>query len=209
MFFIKFFFSISLIISITLLFKCIAISAETPQEQVRQTIEGVIDILKDESLKKPNKTEERRIKLRNTVGERFDYDEMAKRSLGIQWQKITPKERKEFIALFGELLERSYINKIESYTDEKILYMDASVEEEYSVVRTKIITKRNLEIPIDYKLMKAGKQWKVYDVVIEGVSLVSNYRSQFSRIIRSHSYSELVKRLKAKKEEIIYEEKAK
>lgn len=209
MFLIKLFFFMLLTISLLLSFKSLVIAAGKPIEQVKETIESVLDILKDERLKKPNKTEERRSKLRNAVGARFDYEEMAKRSLALHWQKITPKERKEFTELFGELLEKSYINKIESYTDEKILYTDETIDLDYSVVKTKIITKRNLEIPIDYKLMKSGTQWKVYDVVIEGVSLIGNYRTQFGKIIRSHSYAELVKRLKSKKEEILFEEKAK
>lgn len=200
---------LSILISLLLFFGGVAKASDGPMDQVRQTIENVIDILKDERLKKPAKIEERRTKLRNVVGERFDYEEMAKRSLALQWHKITPQERKEFTVLFGELLERSYINKIESYTDEKILYTDETIDSDYSLVKTKIITKRNVEIPLDYRLMRTGKQWKVYDVVIEGVSLVSNYRTQFGKIIRSHSYAELVKRLKSKKEEIIFEEKAK
>ena len=195
--------------SIFLFFNVLPGNAKEPTDQVKNTIDKVISILNDKELKKPNKTEERRSKLRKAVGERFDYEEMAKRSLALHWQKLNPKERKEFTELFGELLERSYINKIESYSDEKILYIDESIEPDYSIVKTKIVTKRNVEIPLDYRLMRVSNQWKVYDVVIEGVSLVSNYRTQFSRIIRSHSYAELVKRLKTKKEEIIFEEKAK
>jgi phospholipid transport system substrate-binding protein len=197
--------------SVFLLFNVLSGDAKepTPTEQVKNTIDKVISILNDKELKKPNKTEERRSNLRKAVGERFDYEEMAKRSLALHWHKLSPKERKEFTELFGELLERAYINKIESYSDEKILYTGEFVEPDYSLVKTKIITKRNVEIPLDYRLMRVGNQWKVYDVVIEGVSLVSNYRTQFSKIIRSHSYAELVRRLKIKKEEIIFEEKAK
>ncbi len=197
-----------LLCAVFILFSRVPASAGEPLEQVRQTIDRVITILNDKELKKPNKTEERRSKLRKVTDERFDYEEMAKRSLALHWQKITPQERKEFTSLFSELLERSYINKIESYSDEKVLYTDETIESNYSVVKTKVITKRNIEVPIDYKLMKAGSQWKAYDIVIEGVSLVNNYRSQFGKIIRTHSYAELVKRLKAKKEEIVFEEKA-
>lgn len=198
-----------LLCAVILLFNAVPGSAGEPLDQVRQTIDRVINILNDEELKKPNRTEERRSKLRKAVEERFAYEEMAKRSLALHWHRITPKERKEFTSLFGKLLERSYINKIESYSDEKILYTEETIESNYSVVKTKIITKRNIEIPLDYKLMKVDNQWKAYDIVIEGVSLVSNYRSQFDRIIRANSYAELVKRLNIKKEEIIFEEKAK
>ncbi len=179
-----------------------------PTELVKQTVDKVIEILKDKELKKPHKTEERRVALRKAIDERFDYEEMAKRSLGIHWAKRTPQERKEFVSLFTGLIERSYINKIERYSDETILYISESIDLDYSVVRTKIITKRNIEVPIDYRLHKSANQWKVYDISIEGVSLVSNYRNQFNRIIRTHSYDELVKRLKTKKDEILFEEKA-
>lgn len=180
-----------------------------PTDQLKETIDKVIEILKNKELKKPNRTEERRAFLRKVTDERFDYEEMAKRALSIHWAKRSLQERKEFVSLFKELLERSYINKIESYSDEVILYASETVESDFSVVKTKIVTKRNIEIPIDYKLYKTKAQWKIYDVSIEGVSLVSNYRNQFNKIIRAHSYEELVKRLKAKKEEILFEEKAK
>lgn len=185
------------------------VNAAEPTEQVKQTIDKVIDILNNKELKKPNKSDERRSLLRKATEVSFDYEEMAKRSLAIHWHKRTPQEKKEFTSLFSELLERSYINKIESYSDEKILYTDESVESYYSVVKTRIITKRNVEVPVDYRLLKTGNEWKVYDIVIEGVSLVSNYRSQFNKIIRKDSYKELVKKLKTKKEEITFEEKAK
>lgn len=180
-----------------------------PTDQLKETIDKVIEILKNKELKSPNKTEERRALLRKVTDERFDYEEMAKRALSIHWAKRSLQEKREFVSLFKELLERSYINKIESYSDEIILYISETVESDFSVVKTKIVTKRNIEIPIDYKLYKTKAQWKIYDLSIEGVSLVSNYRNQFNKIIRAHSYEELVKRLRTKKEEILFEEKAK
>ncbi len=190
-------------------FNIISAFAGEPTDQVKQTIDKVIDILKNKELKKPNKTEERRSLLRKATDERFNYEEMAKRALSVHWAKRTPQERIEFVSLFKDLLERSYINKIESYSDETILYTHESIESDYSVVKTKIITKRNIEVPIDYKLLKIANQWKVYDISIEGVSLVSNYRNQFNKIIRTNSYDDLVKKLKTKKEEILFDEKAK
>ena len=183
--------------------------AGEPTSQVKNTVDRVIDILKNKDLMRPEKKEQRRAAMRRIVGERFDFDEMSKRTLALHWQKRTQAERREFVSLFSDLLERSYVNKVESYTDEKTLYVDESIEGEYSVVKSKIITKRNVEVPIDYKLLKEGGEWKVYDVVIEGVSLVNNYRTQFNKIIRSQSYEELVKRLKNKQEQALFEEKAK
>jgi phospholipid transport system substrate-binding protein len=179
----------------------ITVHAGEPVTLIKQTIDDVIDILKNEELKKPDKIADRRAELRRVIGERFDYEEMAQRSLALHWKKRTPGERKEFIPLFSDLLERSYVNKIESYTDEQILYTDENIDNGYAVVKTKIITKRNVEVPIEYRLSKKNEQWRVYDVVIEGVSLINNYRNQFNKIIRQDSYQGLVQRMKNKKEE--------
>jgi phospholipid transport system substrate-binding protein len=169
----------------------------------------VLDILRNRELKSQEKTKERRALIRKTISERFDFEEMANRSLALHWKKRTPEERKEFVLLFTDLLERSYIKKIESYTDEKILYVSEKIDSEYAEVDTKIITKRNVEIPIEYRLLKKDGNWKVYDVIIEGVSMVNNYKTQFNKIIRTDSYEELVKRMKNKQEEELLEEKAK
>ncbi|HWR89150.1 MAG TPA: ABC transporter substrate-binding protein [Dissulfurispiraceae bacterium] len=183
--------------------------AGEPTNQVKATVDKVIDILKNKELKKPSKTEERRAQLRRAVAERFDFEEMSKRTLAIHWQKRTAEERKEFVSLFSDLLDRSYVNKIESYTDEKVNYTQENIEGEYALVKTVIVTKKNIEVPIDYKLIRKSTQWKAYDVVIEGVSLVNNYRGQFNKVIRSQSYEELVTRLRNKQEKALFEEKAK
>lgn len=132
---------------------------------------------------------------------------MAKRSLALFWKQRTPEEKKGFVSLYSDLLERSYIKKIENYSDEKIIYTDEKIDDGYAIVKTKIITKRNVEIPIEYKLLKKNNKWDVYDVVIEGVSLVNNYRNQFSKIIRTSSYEELVKRMQNKQDEELFGEK--
>jgi len=180
--------------------------AGVPTDQMRQTIDSVLDILRNKELKNPGKTKERRAAIRKVIGNRFDFEEMAKRSLALHWRKRSPGEKKEFVALFADLLERSYINKIESYEDEPIFYTSETIDGDYAVVKTKIITKRNIEIPIDYRLLKENGKWEVYDVVVEGVSLVNNYRNQFNKIIRTRSYKELVKRMKSKQEEERYVE---
>ena len=180
--------------------------ADAPTQQIKQTVDKVIEILKDKELKKPEKTKERRAAIRKTIDERFDFDEMATRSLAVHWRSRTADEKKEFLPLFTDLLERSYIKKIESYTDEEILYIVERINGEYSEVDTKIVTKRRVEIPIKYKLMKKNTKWEVYDVVIEGVSLVNNYRTQFNKIIRTESYEALVKRMKDKQAEELFGE---
>jgi len=194
----------SFILSLSLL---VTAYAGVPTDQMKQTIDKVIDILNNKELKKPGKVKERRTAIRKAVGEKFDFEEMAKRSLALYWKQRTPEEKKEFVSLYSDLLERSYIKKIENYSDEKIIYTDEKIDDGYAIVKTKIITKRNVEIPIEYKLLKKNNKWDVYDVVIEGVSLVNNYRNQFSKIIRTSSYEELVKRIQNKQDEELFGEK--
>lgn len=199
-----------LVSGIILLFisSSIAFAVMSPKEQIKTTIDKVLNILKDPKYKEKSKNLQRREAIRKEIINIFDFEEMSKRSLGIYWRERTLQEKKEFVELYKDLLERSYSNKIESYSDEEILYTDEKIEDtKYAEVRTKIITKDKKEVPIDYKLYFTGKDWKIYDVVIEGVSLVSNYRSQFNKIIRNYSYQELVKRMKTKQTEELIREK--
>ena len=170
-------------------------------DQVKGTFDQVLKILADPALKGEQKTKERRAKLHKTVMDQFDFTEMSKRSMGRDWSARTPEERTEFVRLFTDLLERTYIDRVEGYSGEQILYQEETADGNYSEVRTKIITKRNQEIPIFYRLEKTDSKWGVYDIIIEGVSLVNNYRTQFSKIIRTSSYHDLVKKMQAKFED--------
>ena len=181
----------------------------TPTEQLKTSIEAVLKLLKDEDLKRPEKFKERRALLRKTIVERFDFNEMSKRALAVQWAKRTPQEKKEFVDMFTNLLEKSYMDRIEAYTDEEVEYNGESIDDDYAVVKTVVKAKDKEGIPIDYKLTKQGNQWLVYDVVIEGVSLVNNYRNQFNKIISAGSYADLVKKMKTKETEILQEPSAK
>jgi phospholipid transport system substrate-binding protein len=172
--------------------------AGAPTDEMKQTIDKVMDILKNKELKKPANEKKRRAEILKVVSQRFDFAEMAKRSLGVYWGKRTPEEKKEFVPLYTDLLERTYIKKIEGYTDEKIAYTGEKISDGYAVVDTKVITTKNTEIPIRYRLQNENGQWMVYDVSIEGVSLINNYRNQFASIIHQGSYEELVKKLKSK-----------
>jgi phospholipid transport system substrate-binding protein len=186
---------LAIIAASVLLSDLLAVAASTPTDAVRTTINEVIRILKDESLKKPNRAEERRRLLEKTVGERFSYQEMSKRALGAQWNKLSPEEQKEFVSLFQQLLAGSYAGKIEGYSGEQVTYVNERLQEGYAEVRTKVTTGK-AEIPLDYRLMKISDEWRVYDVVVDGVSLVSNYRGQFAKILRTSSYADLVERLR-------------
>ena len=183
--------------------------AGVPTDQLKGSIERVLKTMDNPALKGEAKAAERRVAVRKIANEIFDFPELAKRSLGRHWQGRTDKEREEFVALFSDLLERSYVSKIELYGGEKIVYASERVDGDQAVVGTKIVTKNGTEAPIDYRLNRRGERWLVYDVSIEGVSLVSNYRTQFNKIIQTSSYDELVRRLKAKQGEgDLEEEKA-
>lgn len=172
--------------------------AGEPTEQVKQTVDAVIQILNNGELRKTERLDERRSKIREAVKKSFDFEEMAKRSLALHWRDRTPGERKEFISLFSDLLEDVYIRKIERYEDEKVLYTNERTDGRYATVSTVVVTAKETEIPVNYRIFKKSGKWEVYDIVIEGVSLVNTYRSQFNQIIRSGSYEELVIRLKKK-----------
>jgi phospholipid transport system substrate-binding protein len=179
------------------------VQAGEPQDRVRETVDAVLVVLQDKSLQGPENLERRREKMRKAVFQRFGFEEMAQRALGQYWPKRTPAEKKEFVTLFGELLERSYINKIESYTgDQTVLYTKETIDKDgYASVRTEVVNKRDLNAVVEYRLLQRGGNWQVYDVVIEGVSLVNNYRNQFHTIINHESYDALVKKLKLKLEQ--------
>jgi phospholipid transport system substrate-binding protein len=186
-------FSLFLVLWIT-----VPASGGEPTEKIKQTTEKILSILADPSLKNPSNAEERRKLIRKAVDERFNWEEMAKRSLARYWAPRTDEEKKEFIRLFGELLERTYMSKVEGYSGEKVLYEGEKVDGDYATVKVKIITKKNVDIPVEYRMKKEGNDWLVYDISIEGVSLVNNYRTQFNSIITQSSYENLVKRLREK-----------
>jgi phospholipid transport system substrate-binding protein len=181
--------------------------AGPPTDQLRAKIDRVVKTIEDPELKKENKHKERRVVVRKIAEEIFDFTETAKRSLGRHWPPRTPAERREFVDLFADLLERSYFSKIELYNGEKIVYLGDTVDGDYATVRTKLLTTQGSEIPVDYKMGRQGDRWIVYDVVIEGVSLVANYRAQFNKIIQTSSYQELVRKMKARQAEFSDEPK--
>ena len=182
-----------------------AVEAGVPTDQLRGATDRVLKVLQDPELKQPVKGEARRKQIRTIADEIFDWQETGKRALARHWQGRSPNERQEFSALFADLIERSYVGKIEQYSGERIVYAGETMEGDQATVKTKLITKSNTEIPIDYRMQKEGDRWRAYDVVIEGVSLVSNYRTQFNKIIQQSGYGELMNKLKAKQEELQFE----
>lgn len=171
--------------------------AGSPTGEIRGAIDRVISILNRKDLQPKAKREERRALLRAEIRPVFDFGEMGKRSLGAHWKERTPEERERFAKLFTELLETSYLGKIEAYKGEKIRYVKESLDPPYAEVNTLIVTSKEQEIPVDYRLLQGGNRWRIYDVVIEGISLVNNYRSQFSAILQRSSFDELVRKLQS------------
>jgi phospholipid transport system substrate-binding protein len=181
-------------------------AAGPPTDQLKGAIDRVIKTLEDPSLRGST---ERRTAVRKIANEIFDFHEIARRSLARHWQPLSERQREEFTGLFSDLLERSYMSKIELYGGEKIVYAGERVDGDGATVATRIMAKNGTDVPIDYRLLRRGDRWLVYDVNIEGVSLVSNYRTQFNKIIQTGSYNDLVQKLKNKQEELAAEDRPK
>ncbi len=169
--------------------------AGAPTNQIRGTIDRVVEILSKPTT--PSKKAERRAILRKEIAQAFDFPEMGKRALGPAWRQRTPKEREEFTDLFTRLLDATYLGKIESYKGEKVRYVKERVEEgRFAQVDTVVVTPAGDEVPLNYRLLKEGTQWRVYDVIIEGISLVNNYRSQFGSILQRSSFPDLLAKMR-------------
>lgn len=171
-----------------------------PSEDVKKTVDEVVRIVASKEMK--HNEQKRRQALKKTISLVFDYSEMSKRSLGKHWNQRTPAEKKRFSELFSTLLENSYAGKIESYNNERIVYLKETVDGDHAEVKSKVVTAKRDEFTLDYRMINQNGKWMVYDVVIEGVSLVSNYRTQFNKIITNGGYNELVKKLEAKTDEL-------
>lgn len=172
--------------------------ASPPQEQLKSGIEKILNILRDPALKGEEQTETRRQALRDAISSRFSFEKMAQFSLARHWKTISAKQQEDFVTLFGKLLEETYISKIEAYTNEKIEYTGESVSKKKAKIFTEIVTS-DVKIPIEYRLFNAGgDNWMVYDMLIEGVSMVKNYRSQFDQILQKNSFDDLMVELQKK-----------
>ncbi|MEK7700484.1 MAG: ABC transporter substrate-binding protein [candidate division NC10 bacterium] len=175
--------------------------AGSPTDQLREYSDQVIKVLDDPALR----SQDRRAAVRRIANDIFDVAETAKRALARHWQGRTPAEREEFTQLFADLLERTYIARIDQYGGERIRYLEERVDGDNAVVRAKVVTKKGSEVPIESRMLRRGERWFIYDVLIENVSLIANYRAQFDKIVRTTSYEELVRRLKSKRDEFLNE----
>lgn len=175
--------------------------AGPPTEAMKTTIDEVLRIVRDQDLKHKDKADERRHLLEKVVEARFDYAEMSRRALGAPWNQLTDQQKQEFVDLFRTLLTNSYADKIETYSGEGVQYLNERTEKEYAEVRTKVLSGKT-EIPLDYRLINKAEDWRVYDVVVDNISLVNNYRGQFTKILRASSYSDLVDQLRKKSDKL-------
>jgi phospholipid transport system substrate-binding protein len=186
-------------LSVNLIVASISFAGTDATIQLKSTIDKVIKIAKDEGLKS-NKSD-RRMAMQKAIDERFSYSQMVRRSLGKTWDSLSDQDKKDFIKLFKGLLENSYASKLESYSDEKINYTGEVIKGKYALVKTDVV-RPNSTIGVDYKLILDNGKWEVYDFVIEGVSMIRNYKSQFTKIIRRDSYEALVAKLTKKISEL-------
>jgi len=170
-----------------------------PTDQLRAYTDQVLKVLQNPVLSLPD----RREAIKHLAEEVFEVSETAKRALGQHWVQRTPAEREEFVKLFANLLEQTYISRIDEFGGEKLTYVSEQIEGDRAIVRARIATKKGTEVPVESRLLQKENRWLIYDILVENLSLISNYRSQFDRVIRTTSYEELVKRLKNRGEFLI------
>jgi len=179
----------------------VAAPAMGPRDTVETAVTRVITLLQDadDASTAPAKQQaDRRTEVRKIARDLFDFEEVTRRTLSRHWAARSPEERAEFVTLFTDLLERSYVNRVEAYAGENISYLGEAVDAGFATVRSRVTTQRRTEIALDYRLHFRDGRWRIYDLQIDGVSFVSTYRSQFDRIIQSESYAALLERMRKK-----------
>lgn len=177
-----------------------------PRDVVQSAVTRVVQAIEDSHLARPepqhagrSNPDKVRSEIRRIAAELFDFAEISRRALSRHWANRSVGEQAEFTELFTDLLERAYVGRIEAYSGERIVYTGEAVDGDYATVRSRILTRRRTEMALDYRMHRIGGRWKVYDVLIDGVSFVSTYRSEFNRIIQSYSWDELMDRLRKKR----------
>lgn len=173
-------------------------NAGEPTEVVKSAWDRLVQVLKDPTLSPKDKQKERVARLKEIIDPAIDYAETAKRVLGPHWQRRTPEEQQEFVKIFHDFVERIYTGQINQYEGEKIVFGRESVDQDFAQVDSKILDAKGEASSLIFRLHRTDGKWKVYDAVVEDISMISNYRSQFDRVISSSSYEGLVKKLKEK-----------
>ena len=186
-----------LIASITLAAATITSADTSPTDAIRTSVEGILTLLRDKDLDQAT----RRGKIREIINARFDFRAMSQRTLATNWKKASNEQKQEFVQLFSKLIENTYIGRVESYTDEKVDFPGEKVKGKKAVVETLILT-ANADIPVNYKVYQKSGEWRVYDVIIEGISLISNYRSSYQEIVKKDGVDGLIMKMKTKVKEL-------
>lgn len=186
-----------LMMAVALSFTSASLAASSPTDDVRTSVEAILVILQNGELD----VQQKRADISKIINKRFDFRAMSQRTLATNWKKTSDEEKKQFTALFSQLIESSYVGKIEAYTNEKVEYPGEKVKGKKAVVETLILTS-SADIPVNYKLYQKGDQWLVYDVIIEGISLISNYRSSYQEIMKDEGFDGLLNRMQAKIDEL-------
>lgn len=184
-----------------LLFFSLTINAGEATDRIKAATDKLIEIVANHDLDAPEMAEKRAKMIRETVDEVFDWSAFSQRALGRHWGTLSKAQKKEFIFYFGQLLERTYMDKTRHYSGEKMIFLNEKIDGKYGVVGAKITLSSGKDAAIEYRVIKPSDKWFIYDVFVEGISLVSNYRSQFSTILTKSGYDELLKRLKTKLDE--------
>lgn len=178
-----------------------SVSAGEPTDRIKKTTDKLIEIVSDHTLDPPEMAEKRAALIREAVDWVFDWEAFSQRAMGRHWAKLNKEQKKEFVLLFGQLLERTYMDKTRHYSGEQIKFISEEIEDRYGTVEAVVTTRNGTDIAVEYRVIKDDNGWFVYDVYVEGVSLVNNYRVQFNRIMIKASYEELINKLKTKLEE--------
>jgi phospholipid transport system substrate-binding protein len=181
-----------------LFFVALPLHAGAPTDEIRKAIDRGVQILKSAKLDTSKDRAPVIAQLREIVYPLFDFEEMAKRSLGSHWRRLGPQQQEEFVTAFTELLETTYADKIDLYEGQRVEYVGETIDKNYAEVNTRVIGKGGESYSVDYRLHQIGGKWRIYDVVAENISLVNNYRSQFNRVVVNSSVEELIKRIKQK-----------
>ena len=177
---------------------CASLRAGEPLDLVKSVVEKGIQVLKDPQLRSPDKKKERIEQLKELINPIFDYEEMARRTMGSHWRRLTPADQQEFYRLFRGFLEKIYSDKLDLFDSQRVTFGRETIDQDYAQVESTVIDAKGIESPIVYRLKRTDGKWKVYDAIVENISIVNNYRSQFDRVISKSSYDELKKMLKEK-----------
>ena len=200
------------VLSIMAVFACES-SAGAIADDLKASVDKVLSILQDPAYTAPDKKAERDSIIHKAIGEKFSWEEMSRRALGPHWRDFTPAQQKEFVTIFNDFLERTYISKVDLFLKEEktfstksITYAGEKIDGQYAMVDSKAVLKEE-EIPLSYKLINKNDKWVVYDLSLEGVGIVANYRTQFNELLANGSYEKLIEKLKSKQGGDIVEKK--